>query len=285
MRRLVLFLGLGLALAGTAACEEQPATPLTQAAAHNDVAAIRSLLTAGQNVDDAGHDMTALVWASRTGSLDAVRLLLESGADVNLPDPAHHWTPLQHAILTRQADVVGLLLDRGADPNRHAVPETATDEGIGQWPPLLLAAGDSDPAFVTLLLAHGANPTVEGESGETALSIAVSSGGAHGPDRPMGGGCRVATVRALLSHDGPQRLKHDFIGNQAIAWARLQGCDAILALIGEKPTKRVQRIFAAADVLRGQLRPVAQSVGRAVTGAKRPDDRPQTPATDAPSPR
>src|SRR5438067_13696720 len=99
---------------------------------------------------------SALIQAARTGSLDTIRLLLDSGADVNLPGPTGDgWdaTPLQHAILARQPDSVRLLLDRGADPNRTAGPGSLT--------PLLLAAGDTDPTFLNLLLAHGADPTVE----------------------------------------------------------------------------------------------------------------------------
>jgi ankyrin repeat protein len=134
-------------------------------------------------------------------------------------------TPLQHAILSRQSGAVRLLLDRGADPNRVAGPNAPA--------PLLLAAGDTDPTFVNLLLAHGADPAVEGKGGVTPLSRAVSAGTINGPDRPMFGGCRVETVRALLAHDPALRLKHNSAGNNAIRWARFQRCRDVLRLIGE----------------------------------------------------
>src|SRR5262249_41019070 len=136
MLRFILLLGLGAALLAAGACDKQPDSPLIQAA--------------------------------RTGSLDTITLLLDSGADVNLPGPTgDDWdaTPLQHAILARQPGAVRLLLDRGADPNRVAGPNAPA--------PLLLAAGDTDPTFVNLLLAHGADPALEGESGVTPLSRAV----------------------------------------------------------------------------------------------------------------
>src|SRR5215831_19822012 len=161
MDRLVLLLALGAALLVAGACDKQRSdSPLIQAA--------------------------------RTGSLDTITLLLDSGADVNLAGPTgDDWdaTPLQHAILARQPGAVRLLLDRGADPNRVGSPNAPA--------PLLLAAGDTDPTFVNLLLAHGANPAIEGESGVTPLSRAVSAGTINGPDRPMFGGCRVETVGAL----------------------------------------------------------------------------------------
>jgi ankyrin repeat protein len=228
MHRCMLLLGLGTVLIAAEACVQRPATPLTQAAVRNDVAAIRRLLDDGHEADEGGDSWTALIWASRTGSIDAIKLLLDSGADVNRPGPTgDDWdaTPLQHAILQRQPAAVRLLLDRGADPNRSAGPRTLT--------PLLLAAGDTDPTILTLLLAHGADPTVEGENGVTPLSRAVSAGTLHGPDRPMFGGCRVETVRALIAHDPALRLKRNAAWNNAIWWARFQRCGDVLRLVGE----------------------------------------------------
>ena len=125
----------------------------------------------------------------------------------------------------RHAVGVLLLLDRGADLNRGAGPGSLT--------PLLLAAGDTDPAILKLLLAHGADPTVEDENGATPLSRAVSAGTLHGPDRPMFGGCRVETVRALIAHDPQLRLKRNAAWNDAIWWARFQRCEDVLKLVGE----------------------------------------------------
>lgn len=197
MHRLILVLGLGAGLFMAAACDEPaPEPPLIQAA--------------------------------RTGALETMKTLLDAGADVNLPAPTGDgWdaTPLQHAILARQPGSVQLLLDRGADPNRVPGPNSPA--------PLLLAAGDTDPTFVNLLLAHGADPNIEGEDGVTPLVRAVSAGPIHGPDRPMFGGCRVETVRALLAHDAALRVKHDAVGKNAIRWARFQMCGDVLRLIGE----------------------------------------------------
>ena len=249
MHRFMFLLGLGTALIAAGACDEQlPESPLIQAA--------------------------------RAGSLEAIKRLLDSGADVNLPGPTgDDWdaTPLQHAILARQPGSVRLLLDRGADPNRGA--------GQGSLSPLLLAAGDTDPTIVKLLLAHGADPTVESENGVSPLSRAVSAGTLNGPDRPMFGGCRVETVRALLAHDPALRLKRNFAGNMAIWWARVQGCEDVLKLIGEQPTKRGQTIVAGVGLVRDRMRLPRRSAGSAEAGTKRPDAPARTPATDAPSPR
>ena len=227
MHRLMLLLGLGAALLAAGACAQGPDTPLTQAAARNDVAALRRLLDGGHSADEGGDSWTPLIWAARSGSVDAMNVLLDAGADVDRPGPTgDDWdaTPLQHAILGRQPAAVRVLLDRGADPN-HGPGGSET--------PLFLAAGDADPTILTLLLAHGADPSLEDEHGATPLSRAVSAGTIHGPDRPMFGGCRVETVRALIAHDPALRLRRNAALNDAIWWARFQRCDKVLRLISE----------------------------------------------------
>jgi ankyrin repeat protein len=197
MRWFTGLLGVGVALVVAAACDKGPSGP-------------------------------PLIQAARTGSLDTIARLLDAGADVNADWPTGDgWdaTALQHAILARQPGAVQLLLDRGADPNRVPGPKSP--------PPLLLAAGDTDPTFVNLLLAHAADPAVQDENGVTPLARAVSAGTIHGPDRPMFGGCRVETVRALLAHDPTLRLKRDAAGDDAVWWARVQFCGEVLKLIGE----------------------------------------------------
>lgn len=223
--RLVLWLTAAAALAA-GACVQRPGTPLPQAAASNDVAALRRLLGEGHTADEGDGSWTPLIWAARSGSIGAINVLLDTGADVNLPGPTgDDWdaTPLQHAILQRQPAVVRLLLDRGADVNRSDRRSLT---------PLFLAAGDTDPAILRLLLAHGADPRVEDENGTTPLSRAVSAGTLNGPDRPMFGGCRVETVRALIAHDPTLRLNHSSAWKDAIWWARLQRCEEVLRLIG-----------------------------------------------------
>ena len=60
--------------------------------------------------------MTALSFAAREGRLEAARLLLDAGADVNASD-ANDISPLVMAITNRHTAVASLLLTRGANPN------------------------------------------------------------------------------------------------------------------------------------------------------------------------
>jgi ankyrin repeat protein len=60
----------------------------------------------------------ALIYASRNGQIEAMKLLLANGADINA-DP-HRGTALIWATFTHRADVMRWLIDRGADVNRRA---------------------------------------------------------------------------------------------------------------------------------------------------------------------
>lgn len=60
--------------------------------------------------------MTAMHFAAREGHADAVRALLDGGADVNLPSGGEKTTPIVEAIINGHIDLAKFLLDHGADP-------------------------------------------------------------------------------------------------------------------------------------------------------------------------
>ena len=101
-----------------------------------------------------GKMATPLTVAARYGKTDAVKLLLERGADPNMTD-GWNDTPLHNAVINWEKDCVRLLLDRGADPNIR-------DED-GKTPlALVLHRGndgeDEDIALAQMLLDAGAEP-------------------------------------------------------------------------------------------------------------------------------
>lgn len=69
----------------------------------------------GERHDKKG-GMTPLLYAARDGRLDAARLLVENGADLEIRE-ANGITPLLMALLNNQLDVANLLLDHHADVN------------------------------------------------------------------------------------------------------------------------------------------------------------------------
>jgi ankyrin repeat protein len=236
MRRLMLCVGAGFGLIAGAACTAAPTTPLAIAAAADDVLAVRRLLAAGNLPDEtprgratlvrgtADATLTPLMWAARRGAVEAMKALIDAGARVDARDSRNEWTALQHAIHTRHAAAALLLLDRGADPNGRSA--------AGRLTPLLMAADDRDATVVAALLNHGADPRMAGEYGDTPLTRAVSGGALTDIDRPLLGGCRPATVRALLAHDPTLRLPDNFAGRQALRFARFHDCGEVLELVG-----------------------------------------------------
>lgn len=69
---------------------------LVEAVLHSDMDAIRLAIADGADVNKLDDGMTPLLWAIFRGDIDAVRLLLESGADPNVrPNPSD--SPLWHA--------------------------------------------------------------------------------------------------------------------------------------------------------------------------------------------
>jgi ankyrin repeat protein len=91
-------------------------TPLLHAAMSGDLDATKVLLAAGANINQAAADgMTPLIVAIVKVHAPVALLLIERGADVNVGQAG--FTALHSAALTGQTEVARALLARGADPN------------------------------------------------------------------------------------------------------------------------------------------------------------------------
>ena len=90
---------------------------------------------------------TALLFAARVGSLDAGRLLVAAGADV---DDADAWgvSATMLAAHSGYTEIVEFLLEKGADPNAAEAGFTALHAAVMR----------RDNRMVTALLEHGADP-------------------------------------------------------------------------------------------------------------------------------
>lgn len=107
------------------AADESGRVPLHRALWMPCVECIRILLAAGADRDIEWDGAPAILIASYSGddaaSIEAVRVLLDAGADVNQP---HSWsgtTPLHKAAEDNRPDVVAFLLEMGADPAQKDV--------------------------------------------------------------------------------------------------------------------------------------------------------------------
>ena len=110
--------------------------------------------------------MTPLLLAAREGNADAVRALLDGGADINQVSGGEKISPLVIAISNGHYELARLLLDRGADPNLatidglaalYATEDTEWAE-VGWAPnPITVQEKVSYLDLLKALLQHGAN--------------------------------------------------------------------------------------------------------------------------------
>jgi ankyrin repeat protein len=163
----------------------------------------------------------ALQVAVDCGKLDAARLLLDHGADVNVAPVAYldgiRRTALQVAASKSNPKMVQFLLEAGAyvesktspgDEQALTSPEEATA--------LQHAAIAGSMSIVTLLIEKGANvfaPAID-DYGRTALEGAAEHG-------------RLDIVQLLLN------LGAEVAGSRAIQFAREEGHDGVVALLEE----------------------------------------------------
>ncbi|MCL7032573.1 hypothetical protein MKW94_023718, partial [Papaver nudicaule] len=92
-------------------------TPLRCAAETGDTKIITLLLSRGARVDIASRSGTALQEAAFNGHRDAVKVLLDRGANPNAASGQCTHRPLVLAISAKSWECVEPLLEAGADPN------------------------------------------------------------------------------------------------------------------------------------------------------------------------
>ena len=114
-----------------------------------------------------GDGDTALHRAAARGQVEAVRLLVKRGADVNAVDD-EGTTPLILASYRGHVEVAKLLLQAGAKVDAQEMKFRLSS--------LNHAVGRNDAALVKLLLGYGANPMLKAADGRTALDRAEANG-------------------------------------------------------------------------------------------------------------
>jgi ankyrin repeat protein len=190
---------------------------LMWAASQGHADAVGLLLEAGAAVDAAGKkmefarkvggqttlpvgSMTALMYAARSGALDAAQALVDGGANLNLQDP-DGMTATILAIINGHYDVAALLVEKGAKPNvadssgmaalyatvdMHTLPfmhgrpypKPSGRLGVEDMVQVLLAHGaDLNQKLKTpLLRRHNSTSTQSLGEGTTPLMRAAASG-------------------------------------------------------------------------------------------------------------
>jgi ankyrin repeat protein len=156
-------------------------TPLVLAVESGNVEIVNALLAAGANVNHAlPEGETVLMTAARTGNVPVLQALLKRDARVEARDGFYGETALIWAAASDQADAVRTLLDSGADMNARSASASfarraagLTRLSLGEWTPLMYAAREGAMKSGRALLERGAGVNTADPDGATALVLAI----------------------------------------------------------------------------------------------------------------
>jgi ankyrin repeat protein len=181
MKKITLIVGLIAILCACAVMIGTPApAPVAEAAMRGDREAVKTLLQKGADVNVPLSDgMTALHYAASLGDAQMAEMLIYAGANPQARTRINDYTPLHLAAESGSGAVVKMLLTAGADVNA-----TTTVSGVT---PIHLAASAGNVDAVNALLEKGANPNArEAKWDQTPLIFAAANN-------------RAAVIAALLA--------------------------------------------------------------------------------------
>ena len=150
--------------------EAEPELGVLEAAAAGRADRLRALLEADPAAiaERTPEGFTTLGLAAFLGGAEAVRVLLERGADADDDaDNPFGVRPVHAASAAHDHETLRLLLEAGADPNLRQ---------RGGFVPLHEAAHSDDVVMARLLLEHGADPALAADDGRDAIRIAADDG-------------------------------------------------------------------------------------------------------------
>ena len=166
LMRMTLALAAVLLAATPAAANSSPAQ-VEKAAASGNLKRLERLLGDGFDPGTLRHGLSPLHWAAFKGQVEAARLLIAHGIEVDV-NSSGGLTPLMSAVERSQIRMARFLVEAGAEVNA----ETAKDGKT----PLHLAAKESAPEVVAFLLSVGADPMRVTEKGFSALHMWARNG-------------------------------------------------------------------------------------------------------------
>lgn len=144
---------------------------------------VEQLLKDGATIEarDCRHRKTALIWAAETGSLAAIKVLLDCGANVNAQDD-QLLSALRYAAANARTEIVQLLLERGADPKMEDRGGKTPLVAVGWGRPFSLGGRFYNPTpmdrerTASLLMDAGAKASEKDHSGAAAIHYAAQNG-------------------------------------------------------------------------------------------------------------
>jgi ankyrin repeat protein len=169
MKILTILLSLLMTLNASAAAQSSESMSaadeaLVHSALDRQLAKVQDLVEKGADVDAVGgKDRTALMWAAANGHTEVVEYLYSKGADINAKD-GDNQTALMLATRRSYVPIVEFLLQNGAEVNVQSRKQ--------QISALMIAAAVGNETIVRMLLDHGADRSLVGMGGHTALDRA-----------------------------------------------------------------------------------------------------------------
>jgi ankyrin repeat protein len=243
-------------------------TPLVFTAREGDIESAKVLLDAGANVNQTTeYGWTPLLVATNNRNYKLGALLLARGANPNIANKGG-WTPLYLATDNRNIEggdypvpkpdmdhleYLALLLNKGADPNMRVKENTLSRTIFTmQWlfepgaTAFLRASQSSDTALMKLLLAHGADPKIPTDFGDTALTVAGGIGWVEGVTYERSAKENVEAVRMLLDLGlDPNAANRD--GRTPLMGAAHKGRNDVILLLLDRGAKLETRDHGSRD--------------------------------------
>jgi uncharacterized protein len=243
-------------------------TALVLAAREGDIESAKLLLDAGADVNQVTeYGWTPLLTATNNRHYKLATYLIDRGADVNRANKGG-WTPLYlatdnrnieggdfpvHKADTDHLEYIKILLDHGANPNARVKDNTLTRTIFTmQWffesgaTAFIRAAQSSDVDLMQLLLAHGADPMLATDFGDTALTAAAGIGWVEGVTYEHSAKHNVEAIKILLDLGlDPNAANRD--GRTPLMGAAMKGRNDVVQLLVDRGGKLETRDRGSRD--------------------------------------
>jgi ankyrin repeat protein len=170
--------------AGVDAVSKAGFNALAFAVKKNDAPAIKALLAAGADPNyklPSGNTLLILAMTFRHG--EAATALLDARADIHAVDRGGN-TPLHMATQAGEIPLMKKLLEKGAEVNARTAKAGATPArgggglgrgaGAGSLTPLMIAARSNQLEAMRVLVAAGADPSLQADDGTTLLMFGAA---------------------------------------------------------------------------------------------------------------
>ena len=243
-------------------------TALILAAREGEMESAKLILDKGADVNQVTeYGWTPLLTATNNRNYKLAKELIERGANVNQANKGG-WTPLYIATDNRNIEggdfpvpkpdldhleYIKFLLDHGANPNMKIKDNTLTRTIFTmQWfleagsNAFIRASQSGDVELMKLLLAHGADPKLTTDHGDTALTAAGGIGWVEGVTYEHSAKHNLEAVRLLLDLGlDPNGANRD--GRTPLMGAAMKGRNEVVQVLVDHGAKLDQRDRGSRD--------------------------------------